>query len=46
MFVVMLIGSFGESACRPDKSENGGFDWWGKFSPSRDYLRQVGTGRD
>ena len=36
----------GESACRPDKGENGGFDWRGKFSPSRDYLRQFGTGRD
>jgi hypothetical protein len=44
MFKVMMVG--GESACRPKKGEDGGFDWRGKFCPSSDYLGQVRTGRD
>ena len=36
----------GESARRSDQCENGGLDWSGEICPSRDYLRQFGTGRD
>ena len=36
----------GESVRRFDKCKDGGFDWSGKFCPSRDYLRQFGTSRD
>jgi hypothetical protein len=44
MFKAMMVG--GESACRPNKGEDGGFDWRGKFCPSSDYLSQVRTGKD
>jgi len=44
MFKAMMVG--GESACRPNKGEDGGFDWRGKFCPSSDYLGQARTGRD
>jgi hypothetical protein len=40
----MMVG--GESACRPNKGEDGGFEWGRKFCPSRDYLGQVRTGQD
>ncbi|MGO8743013.1 MAG: hypothetical protein ACLQUR_11530 [Limisphaerales bacterium] len=44
MFKAMMVG--GESAYRPNKGEDGGFDWRGKFCPSGDYLGQVRTRRD
>jgi hypothetical protein len=44
MFKAMMVG--GESACRPNKGEDGGFEWRGKFCPSSDYLGQVRTGWD
>jgi len=42
--MAILVG--GESARRSDQCENGGLDWSGEICPSRDDLRQFGTGSD